>query len=436
VAFGTEELEGEDLVFTGLAAADGSMKYMRPVRARRAGWGNVAVKENGELRFAFFGVCPDRCPTAHRAEIWAILHILRRAVFPLTLLTDHMSAVNMYKRGREYCCDSARYAADLWRSVWQLIDQNGGPDGFELLWVKGHATAAAIAAGWTTARFANMNKLADEFADQGMEQARAMVPNDEQVQAYERATAFYGVLKRLCSSWPEDYLQVRAKAAPRGPRRKTGLLVHPLHPHEPWRFLESQRQAGGAPIQVPTGRCECALCRRSTMSGSEQAVAAFVRSACLAGRAGLEGLKGAAREAIRERRRRELQEAGAVKLEVRCSAQPPATSGPPRTQVFFAASFLDARASTMKPKTGCRVGVNAQAGAINLIGPTGQAMRLLSGVRGRACTTNCVGNRCVVDDILTFVMNTHRDATRLSDAVGAMAALPALPAPYLSTAPS
>ena len=57
--------------FTGAAGSDGSMPVGKPTGARRAGWSAVSVSEDGTLAYAIFGSCPDRCPTAHRAELWA-----------------------------------------------------------------------------------------------------------------------------------------------------------------------------------------------------------------------------------------------------------------------------------------------------------------------------------------------------------------------------
>jgi len=122
---GPGEPEPEEFVFTGVAGSDGSLIDTRPVRARRAGWSAVATNEEGELRFALFGVCPDRCPSAHRADIWGILMVLRSARFPLVLYTDHKSAVDAYGRGRAYCCDSSRASAEIWRDIWGLLDTLG-----------------------------------------------------------------------------------------------------------------------------------------------------------------------------------------------------------------------------------------------------------------------------------------------------------------------
>ena len=79
----------DDFVFTGDVGSDGSMKVVRPVMARRAGWGAVAAGPAGELLLADYGSCPDRCPTAHRAELWGILMVVRRGRLPLCIHTDH-----------------------------------------------------------------------------------------------------------------------------------------------------------------------------------------------------------------------------------------------------------------------------------------------------------------------------------------------------------
>jgi len=111
------------MIFTGEVGTDGSMIDLRPIAARRAGWSAVSTDSEGNLAFAIFGTCPDRCPTANRAELWGILCALRRARFPLTLATDCEVAVKAWERGRAFCCDSSRKAADLWRRIWDLIDE-------------------------------------------------------------------------------------------------------------------------------------------------------------------------------------------------------------------------------------------------------------------------------------------------------------------------
>ena len=90
---------------------------------RRAGWSGVSLSSYGPLNFSWYGTCSDRCPSAHRAELRAILRALERAVPPLVVYTDHNKAVDDYGRGEEFCCSSARPAADLWRRIWRRVDE-------------------------------------------------------------------------------------------------------------------------------------------------------------------------------------------------------------------------------------------------------------------------------------------------------------------------
>ena len=68
-----EHFQPEDRTFMGLVGTDGSMINPRPACARRAGWSAVKCDREGNVLYAAYGACPDRCPTAHRAELWAFL---------------------------------------------------------------------------------------------------------------------------------------------------------------------------------------------------------------------------------------------------------------------------------------------------------------------------------------------------------------------------
>ena len=221
LVLGKEELGEDEMVYQGVAAADGSMIDVRPTSARRAGWGAVSADLKGELRFLWYGTCPDRCPTAHRAELWGVIGVLRRARFPLTLLTDCEAAVKAWARGRVYCCDGSRKAADLWRSIWDLIDERSQEHegAFRMVWVKGHTSIGDVLQGRISALKHAMNVLADTCAGQGAEAARALVPNAPQVEAYGRAVAFHTLLAKLCSNWSTDYRQERESSLPRRVRQ-------------------------------------------------------------------------------------------------------------------------------------------------------------------------------------------------------------------------
>ena len=225
-----------DFVFTGTVGSDGSMPVVRPIRARRTGWAAVATDEDGEFLFACYGPCGDRCPTAHRAEIWGILGVLRHARYPVTLLTDHQSAVKAWQRGKEYCCDSGRAAADIWRMIWAeheslLAQWDGVGEGFRLLWVKGHTGIRDIGEGIITERASKINNLADKFAGAGADLATLASPNEGIVEQHVASVAFYQCLCRLVADWPADYKQDRAKQPPPSSEGgcKAGRFMPPVH---------------------------------------------------------------------------------------------------------------------------------------------------------------------------------------------------------------
>ena len=112
--------------YSGKAGSDGSMINIRPVMARRADWGTVQADATGKPLWGHFGTCPDRKPSSHRAEVWGIERTLARATLPLHLICDNLRAVKAFARGRAYCCDSKRPAAELRRAIWAHLDRLGG----------------------------------------------------------------------------------------------------------------------------------------------------------------------------------------------------------------------------------------------------------------------------------------------------------------------
>ena len=76
------------------------------------------VDEEGLVLFGIYGTCPDFFPTSLRAELWGALQTLRHASPPVTLWVDNDGVVEGFRKGRAWCCDSSRPAADLWKAFW------------------------------------------------------------------------------------------------------------------------------------------------------------------------------------------------------------------------------------------------------------------------------------------------------------------------------
>ena len=132
------------------------------------------------------------------------------AVFPSSSTPTTNRLLMRGKRGRAFCCDSARWAADLWRGIWREVDRRGGPQQVVLRWVKahtGHGDARVVEA------LRRLNAHADPYAGEGAKLATVLVPNEARIAEYKRAVACYRYLERMCANWPVDFIQVREKPA-------------------------------------------------------------------------------------------------------------------------------------------------------------------------------------------------------------------------------
>ena len=88
-----------------------------------------SVAEDGEVGagVAAFGCLPGPFQQVYAAELWAIyvllLHALPHADGFFTCFCDNKWVVDSYALGSEYCTDSGRTAAGIWRSIFRLIGE-------------------------------------------------------------------------------------------------------------------------------------------------------------------------------------------------------------------------------------------------------------------------------------------------------------------------
>ena len=85
--------------FTGHGFTDGAMKGRAPKAARRAGWSSVLVDNEADVIAGLYGTCPDPFPTAARAELRAVIHMLELALPPFTIWVDNKRVVDGWVRG-------------------------------------------------------------------------------------------------------------------------------------------------------------------------------------------------------------------------------------------------------------------------------------------------------------------------------------------------
>ncbi len=223
--------EGEEEVATGDIYTDGAVRG-RWRRIMRAGWGVVALRE-GELKVAWkmHGTCPDVYPSVFRAELTAVLNVLRIALPPLRIHVDNAEVVSGFQRGEAWCVEPGRDGGELWREVWARMDEMDGH--VEVVKVKAHTDECEVEEGVITARDRYGNLHADAEARRGARLAESLSPVGVAKAEMVRAFRWLGWARRFAAVWKPDGREEQEEGAGgsggtgggthSGPRRGTGL---------------------------------------------------------------------------------------------------------------------------------------------------------------------------------------------------------------------
>ena len=250
--------------FTGHAFTDGALRGRAPQAARRGGWACVLVDAEGKIIFGLYGPCPGDFPTALRAELRAVVVLLKHALPPLTTHVDCQTVVDGWTKGREWCEASCRPDADLWRELWRLLEDVG--PGVVMMKCKGHATEADVSSGRATNFEKVANDNADHYAGAGATIAEQQRPNDGLITGYKDARRWYHWLATLAADLPRDTQEVVATPdqEAKAPRRANGL--HDSQPHSP---------------EKSSDRWTCTVCQlHVSVTASGKCRSTFFRSAC------------------------------------------------------------------------------------------------------------------------------------------------------------
>ena len=220
----------DDFSFTGHGFTDGAMRNAMPTAARRAGWASILVDDEGKIIFGLYGPCECHFPTALRAELHAVLVMLRHALPPLTIHVDCKTVVDGWRKGRSWCVSASRPDADLWAQIWR-IKEDIGP-GVEVVKCKGHATESDVLNGVCTRFEKDSNDHADHYAGAGVDIAVDLAPNEKLVQQYKEARRWYLWLATLAADLPTDTQQrQQVPATPRAEKPPIRLIRHGTMPH-------------------------------------------------------------------------------------------------------------------------------------------------------------------------------------------------------------
>ncbi len=222
-------IRGDEETATGDVYTDGALRG-RWRRIMRAGWGVVVLK-HGELKIAWrmHGTCPDLYPSVLRAELTAVLNVLRVAMPPLRIYVDNAEVVSGFQRGEEWCLAPERDGGDLWREVWERMGEIEGE--VEVLKVKAHTAEEEVDEGVITARNRYGNLHADAEARRGARLAESLAPVGTARSEFLKAVRWLGWAKRFAAVWQGDSREEdedwgeggRRTEEPVGPRQGAGL---------------------------------------------------------------------------------------------------------------------------------------------------------------------------------------------------------------------
>ena len=186
----------------GCAFTDGALKGTVP-KARRAGWAYIVLDDLAEP-WGKFGICSEAYTTVLRAELRALAEILRVTVGPITVYVDNSQVVDGIQRGRKWCLHPKRDGADVWKEVWDRLDDLEGLVRVEK--VKAHLNYGHVVEGrisWTSWLG---NGIADQWAKLGCQEAERLSPAAWVQREWSKASELYRWAVRVAAEWLPDTL--------------------------------------------------------------------------------------------------------------------------------------------------------------------------------------------------------------------------------------
>ena len=128
--------------WTGNIFTDGAVSVIPEHPSfNRGGWAAIAMGDDifrPQLHVAVWGTLEAE-QTVPRAELMAILVALQHAAAPCVIHVDHKNHVDDIRKGKAHCCHIDREHVDLWRRIWFILEDLGGPsDQVRIIHVSSH----------------------------------------------------------------------------------------------------------------------------------------------------------------------------------------------------------------------------------------------------------------------------------------------------------
>ena len=244
-------------------------------RGARAAYGAVCYNEEGKPLWALRGVCGEPHPSINRAELMAVIAVMRLSAGAVRIKSDSDFVVGGFKKGKTVTTGSGHEAADLWREAWALKEEiEGGTEGEEerriaVEKVKAHTTWAEVVTG----KVGHMDHVGNAAADKGAKEALAVAKAEALAEAYNAELA----AAVLWAKWLVEYATIWD---PRQPQVEEDKVERAIEREEEGRGREQRAERSTMTHELWKGGrgLRCRRCGRE--STTTRTVPSFGVDAC------------------------------------------------------------------------------------------------------------------------------------------------------------
>ena len=163
------------------------------------------MAEDGKVLWTAGGVCSEPHASILRAELQAVLETLKMAVAPICIHVDNAIVVKGFKKGRKWCTASRRDGADVWRDIWECMDDIG--EGVRVVKVAAHTSWWDVLWGKISARDRGGNDIADKEAKKALKEALRCSPTAVYNAYWARAVGWATWIAVYSAKWIADTVQ-------------------------------------------------------------------------------------------------------------------------------------------------------------------------------------------------------------------------------------
>ena len=199
-----ESADGDQVHYaTGDLYTDGSAKGMF-WGARRGGWAVVALDAHGRWLWTRRGTLGGPNVSSFRAELQALLEALKMAVPPVRIHTDNQNVVDGVLRGKLWSTRAKAAGADLWRSVFDKLEELKDQGEVSVVKVKAHTSWWDLLSNRITPKEQFGNWLADTAAKAATAASEADAPTAGFNDQVKTALAWVRWAARYSTDWVKD----------------------------------------------------------------------------------------------------------------------------------------------------------------------------------------------------------------------------------------